>query len=165
MARKPRDKDEAVLPNPLLVWLAVVGFIMGAATLGVISWATDPHGLLLARTMGFTTFALAHVFFAVSTKDERRSMFNLDTFADKPLLIAIGAAVGIIILSTTLAPLQRLLDTGPLELEQWLVCIGAALLIVVVSELRKLLFHQPLDEVPAADEPSDEVPASQAPAA
>ena len=92
MDRKPRAADEAVLPRPLLAWLAVVGFLMGAVTLAITSWANDPHGLALARTMGFTTFALAHIFFAVSTKDERGSVFNLETFADKPLLISIGAA-------------------------------------------------------------------------
>src|SRR5207302_3557460 len=92
MERPPRRKDEAILPRRLLVWLAVVGLVIGFQSLAVISWATDPHGLVMARTMGFTTFALAHVFFAVTTKDERRSIFNLDTFADKPLLISIGAS-------------------------------------------------------------------------
>src|SRR3954468_20000732 len=146
MARRPRPADEAVLPRPLLVWLAVAGTVMGATTLGIISWADDPHGLLLARTMGLTTFALGHVAFAICTKDERRSIFNLDTIADKPLMVASGAALVAIILSTTFGPFQRLLQTGDLELEQWLVCIGGALLIVVVSELRKLVLPSPLDE-------------------
>src|SRR4051812_11217136 len=137
MLRKPRPADEAVLPRPLLAWLAVVGFVMGATTLGVISWATDPHGLAQARTIGFTTFALSHVFFAIATRDERRSMFNLDTVNDKPLMVASGLAVLVIILTTTFAPLQRLLQTGDLELEQWLVCIGVALVIPVVAEVRK----------------------------
>jgi Ca2+-transporting ATPase len=146
MDRKPRAADEAVLPKPLLAWLAVVGFLMGAVTLAITSWADDPHGLAMARTIGFTTFALSHIFFAVSTKDERRSVFNLDTFADKPLLISIGLGLAVIVLQTTLNPLQRLLQTGPLELEQWLVCIAAALVIPVVAEVRKLLIRRPLDD-------------------
>jgi Ca2+-transporting ATPase len=151
MDRKPRRSDEEVLPRPLLAWLAVAGFVMGTATLAVISWATDPHGLVLARTMGLTTFALSHIFFAASTKDERRSLFNLDTFADKPLLVAIGAAFGVIVLTTTLSPLQRLLQTTELELELWLVCIGAALLVAIASEIRKLVFRRPIDEVANAE--------------
>src|SRR5437868_5721945 len=111
MQRRPRASDEAVLPRPLLTWLAIVGFVMGVGTLWVISWATDPHGLVIARTMGLTTFALAHVFFAITTKDERRSLFNLDTFADKPFLISIGAAAAAIILTTTFSPFQRMLNT------------------------------------------------------
>jgi Ca2+-transporting ATPase len=148
MQHRPRPSGEAVLPRPLLIWLAIVGFVMGASTLGVISWATNPHGVALARTMGLTTFALAHVFFAVCTKDERRTIFNLDTLADKPLLVSVGAAITVIILTTTLSPFQRLLHTGELKLQEWLVCIGVALLVPIVSELRKLLIHRSLDEAP-----------------
>jgi P-type Ca2+ transporter type 2C len=154
MQRKPRPAAEAVLPRPLLVWLALIGLVMGVATLAVISWGEDPHGVALARTMGFTTFSLSHIFFAISTKDERRSIFNLDTFADKPLLVAIGLGLLVTILNTTFGPLQRLLQTGPLELEQWLVCIGAALVIPVVSEIRKAVIRRPLDETPSSGTPA-----------
>ena len=139
MGRPPRPKDEKVMPQPLLLRLATVGLVMGVATLWVISWATDPHGLAIARTMGFTTFALTHVLFAVSTKDDSRSVFNRDTLADKPLLIAVGASLAMIVLTTTLNPLERLLQTAPLELEQWLVCIGLALAVGVLSEVRKFV--------------------------
>jgi Ca2+-transporting ATPase len=147
MQRPPRRADEAVLPRRLLGWLAIVGVIMGATSLWVIDWANDPHGVELARTMGFTTFALSHVFFAICTKDERRSVFNLDTLSDKPLLIAVGLALATIVLTTTLAPFQRLLETGDLELEQWLVCIVASAFVPIACELRKLLYRRPIDEV------------------
>jgi len=149
MSRKPRPSDEAVLPGPLLVWLAAVGLVMGVATLGVISRATDPHGLVVARTMGLTTFALTHVLFAVCTKDERRSVFNLDTIADRPLMIAAGAAALTIVLESVFAPLQRLLDTAAMNLQEWLICVAVALSVLIVSELRKRFVHRPLDE--AAD--------------
>jgi len=151
MQRRPRAADEAVLPRSLMAWLAAVGLVMGAVTLGVIAWGEDPHGLELARTMGFTTFALTHVFFAVCTKDEQRSVFDRSTFADKPLLVAVGAALATIVLTTTFGPFQRLLHTGPLELEQWLVCIGAALVVPVVSELRKLLVRRSIDDARPAE--------------
>jgi hypothetical protein len=34
-----------------------------------------------------------------------------------------------------------------MNLQEWLICVGVALSIVVVSELRKLLIHRSLDEV------------------
>jgi Ca2+-transporting ATPase len=148
MDRKPRPADEAVLPRPLLVWLACVGFLMGAITLGTIAWATDPHGLDLARTMGFTAFALTHVVFAVATKDERRTVLDRDTFADRPLMIACGASLLTILLTTTFGPLQRLLHTTELGLDLWLICIGGAAVVLVVSELRKRFVHRALDEDP-----------------
>jgi Ca2+-transporting ATPase len=149
MARKPRPSDEAILPRALLIWLAVVGFVMGIATLAVISRATDPHGLAVARTMGLTTFALTHVLFAICTRDESRTAFNLDTVADRPLMIAAGAAALVIVLQTVFAPLQRLLDTQAMNLQEWLISAGVALSIVVVSELRKLLLPRALDDAGA----------------
>jgi Ca2+-transporting ATPase len=159
MRRRPRAADEAVLPQPLLVWLAIAGLVMGGVTLGVIAWATDPHGLAVARTMGLTTFAMSHVVFAVCTKDERRSIFNLDTFADKPLLVSIGLSAAAILLTTSFGPFQRFLNTTDLELEQWLVCLGAALAIGVVYEIRKAVFHRPLDDVGAEDTAATAAPA------
>jgi Ca2+-transporting ATPase len=141
MQHKPRPKNERVLPRTLMLWLAAAGLAMGAGTLAVIGWSTDPHGLDLARTMGLTTFALSHVFFAIGVKDELRTMFNLDTFADKPLLTAIGASLGAIILATTLEPLQRMLHTTSLSMEQWLVCIGVSTITVMVTESRKFVLR------------------------
>jgi len=146
MDRKPRASDEAILPRPLLIWLAVAGAVMGVATLGVIGNATDPHGLVIARTMGLTTFALTHVFFALCTTNERDSLFQLDLFGDRPLLVSVGAAGLAIVLTTVFGPLQRLLDTAGLNLQEWLICVGVSLSIVVVAELRKALVKRPIDE-------------------
>jgi Ca2+-transporting ATPase len=166
MQRPPRAADEAVLPRSLMGWLAVIGLVMGSVTLGVIQWGEDPHGLDLARTMGFTTFALTHVFFALCTKDERRSIFTRDTLADKPLMVAVGLSLATIVLTTTFGPFQRMLQTGPLELEQWLVCLGAALVVPVVAELRKVFLRRsPEAAPPQASEVPGTTPVGLAPAA
>jgi Ca2+-transporting ATPase len=65
-------------------------------------------------------------------------------------LICVGLAILGIVLSTTLNAFQRLLHTAPLDAAQWMGCIGAALVIVVVSELRKRFVHQTIDEVEVA---------------
>jgi magnesium-transporting ATPase (P-type) len=119
---------------------------MGVVTLAAISWATDPHGLDYARTMGFTLFGLCHIVFAICTKDEQRSIFSRDTFADRPLLISVGLAIATTILVTTFGPFQRMLDTTQLKTEHWLICIGGALVLGAVYELRKALYRHPLDE-------------------
>ena len=42
MQRKPRDPEAQILPRSKLLWLALVGGVMGAATIGVLAWA-DSH--------------------------------------------------------------------------------------------------------------------------
>jgi hypothetical protein len=106
-------------------------------TLGVISGTQRAHGEMVAHTMGLVTFSLFDLFFSVTTKDESRTVFTLDAFADKPFAVATGISLASVILATTLDPLEALLRTTPLTVGQWLVCAAVALSIVVVSEMRK----------------------------
>lgn len=117
---------------------------MAIATLGVIAGAEHDHGHELARTMGITTFALANLFFSFTARDELRSVFSLETFGDRQFVVTSLMSAAAIILGTELGFLQRILDTIPLTGNQWLICIGAGGLIVVVSELRKLMLRRRL---------------------
>ena len=69
-------------------------------------------------------------------------MFSLDTFSDRTFNIATIASVLTLILATVLGPLQHLLETTSLDVQQWLICICAGLAIVVVSEIRKAIRRQ-----------------------
>jgi Ca2+-transporting ATPase len=44
-----------------------------------------------------------------------------------------------LILATVLGPLQKLLETTSLDVQQWLICGCVALSIIVVSEIRKAI--------------------------
>ena len=139
MDRKPRQPDQPILTRGLFVWLITAGLLMGAGTLGVLSWAEQDRSAAIAHTMGVVTFSLYALFFSIATKDERRTVFSLDTFSDKTFNIATGVSVLTLILATVLGPLQKLLETTSLDIQQWLICTGAALSIIVVSEIRKAI--------------------------
>jgi len=139
MDRKPRQPDEPILPRGLFVWLVTAGLIVGAGTLGVLSWAEQVRTEAVAHTMGVVTFSLFALFFSIATKDERRTVFSLDTFADKTFNVATGVSVLTLILSTVFGPFQKFLDTTSLDIQQWLICTGVALSIIIVSEIRKLI--------------------------
>ena len=139
MERKPRPESEPILNRALLVWLAIAGLVMGGTTLGVIWWADDKHGTALARTMGMTTFAIANVFLSYTVKDELRSFFSVETFADRRLLKATGLSVVAIFIGAQLSVFNHILGTVGLTGKQWIVCILAASTIIAASELQKLL--------------------------
>jgi Ca2+-transporting ATPase len=142
MEQEPRPPHDPVLSRGLLVWLACMGLIMGTVTLGVISWAWGAHGQPVARTMGLTTFSIADVLLSYESRDRLRSMFTVDVFADRTFLIATGVSVGVIFFGTTLGALQAFLQTVPLDLNQWLICIVAASAVVVASEIRKAVLRR-----------------------
>jgi P-type Ca2+ transporter type 2C len=142
MERKPRPESEPILPTGLLAWLAVAGVVLGGTTLGMIWWAEDAHDVALARTMGMTTFAIANVFLSFSVKDDRRSMFTMETFADRKLLLASGLSGIAILFGTELGIFHRILHTVSLTGQQWIACILAAGTIVIASEIRKFFLRR-----------------------
>src|SRR3954447_3502009 len=164
MERKPRPPDRPILTRSLLIWLSIAGFVMGAATLGIIWWGDDNRTVELARTMGLTTFAFANLFFSFASLDERRSLFNLDFLEDRKFLMFSGMSLAAIVLAPELGLFQRILHTVHLTFREWLVCIGLALLVVVASEIRKWLLRRS-DAAAARESPAVEAAVAVAEAA
>ena len=148
MKRKPRDPEAQILPRSKLLWLALVGAVMGAATLGVLAWADDHYTRDVARTMGMTSFSIANLFYSFCERDERMSVFSLDVLRDRKFLMFSGASVLAIILAPQLNLLNRILQTTPLTLHQWLICIVAALATVALTEIRKFRLRRKEADAP-----------------
>jgi Ca2+-transporting ATPase len=141
MKRKPRDPEARILPRELMIWLFVIGLVMGASTLGVLTWGNHHYASGVARTMGFTSFAIANLFFSFCSRDELESVFSLDVLRDSKFLVVSGMSVVAIVIGTQMDLMNRFLDTVPLNLHQWLICIVAALTSVVASEIRKIVLR------------------------
>jgi P-type Ca2+ transporter type 2C len=124
----------------------------------VIAGAEHTHSDALARTMGLTTFSLANLFFSFTARDALRSVFSLDTFSDRTFVVTSLMSAAAIVFGTELGFFQRILDTEELTGNQWLICIGAALTVVAVSEVWKLVLRRrEATAVPAeAPVPKDE---------
>jgi Ca2+-transporting ATPase len=141
MERRPRKPRQPILNRADTRWFIVAGLVMAVATLAVIAGA-EGDGENLARTMGLTTFSLANLFFSFTARDALRSVCSLDTFNDRTFVVTSLLSAGAVILATELGFLQRVLDTVELTGDQWLICIGAAATVVVVSEIWKLVLRR-----------------------
>jgi Ca2+-transporting ATPase len=158
MARKPRDPQTPILPRSKLLWLALVGAVMAAATLGVLAWADSNYTRDIARTMGMTSFSIANLFYSFCERDERESVFSLDVLRDRKFLMFSGMSALAIVLAPQLSLLNRILQTTPLTVHQWLICIVAAFAAVALTEIRKLMLRRKEADAPqppvAAPEPA-----------
>ena len=94
------------------------------------------------RGAEMTSFAIANLFYSFCERDERMSAFSLDVLRDRKFLMFSGASVLAIILAPQLNLLNRILQTTPLTLHQWLICIVAALAAVVLTEIRKFVLRR-----------------------
>ncbi len=135
----PRPKSQKIMPRRLLTWLVFCGLVMAAGTLGVLAWAGNQYGDVVARTMGVTTFSLFRLFSSLETADEDQSLFAGTIFGNRPLLMATGLSIITIILAVNVDFLQKFLGTTALTPDQWGICIVVALSLIVVEEVRKLL--------------------------
>jgi Ca2+-transporting ATPase len=144
MEKKPRAIDEPILDRSLIRWLAVVGLVHGAVVLGILQWASDHRTEEIARTMAVTSFGLMNLFYSFTVINDVRSVFSLDTFGDRRFVMASIASFVAILIGAQMDVMNRLLDTRPLDRDEWIICIAASLSIIVVSEIRKLLLRRKL---------------------
>jgi Ca2+-transporting ATPase len=125
---------------------------MAAATLAVIYWAGNTFDESVAHTMGLVTFSMFHLFFSLETSNEERTIFSSELLENPILLRTSLVSLLTIFLATAFGPLQRILDTVDLTVEQWAVCILVAASIIVVAEVRKFVRSRraPVAERPVA---------------
>jgi Ca2+-transporting ATPase len=137
MERRPRKPDQPILQRGDTRWFVVAGIVMAVATLGVAAGAEHAENAELARTMALTTFSIGNLLFSFTARDELHSVFSLDTFSDRTFIVASLLSAAAIIFATELNFFHRILDTVELTGNQWLICLGAALTIIVASEAWK----------------------------
>jgi Ca2+-transporting ATPase len=143
MKRHPRPIDEPILTRSRWISISLAAFVMAVGTLLVFVMAPGPDtkaGVAsIAGTMGFNTFVLFQFFNILNVRSEEQSAFSRLTFSNKTLWASLIAVITLQVGVTHLSFMQSIFDTTSLNLNQWLVCIGAASSILWIEEIRKLV--------------------------
>jgi Ca2+-transporting ATPase len=98
--------------------------------------------------MGFAVFSLYNVAIGLSARSEFETVFDRDTLSDRRQLMLYGISLGTAFLATELGFLQRLLGTTSLRAQEWLLCVGFAVFLILVDEVIKFFLRR---RKPAAD--------------
>ncbi|MEK7082491.1 MAG: HAD-IC family P-type ATPase, partial [Patescibacteria group bacterium] len=102
------------------------------------------NDLAKAWTISLTTLAVFQWFNAWNCRHESRSIFQMNPFSNKFLVGATLIVISLQLFAVYNPLMQKLLRTTPLELSEWLVIIPIAASIVLVEEIRKLMYHKKL---------------------
>jgi len=113
-------------------------------------------------TMLLTALSLFHVAGALLCRDQVHTIFDRSAIPGPLQLRRYGIALLAIIAATGLGFLNRILDTIALEFDQWCICVGIALSIVVVEELIKLVLRRRDASPESTDAPSPLLPVQPA---
>jgi Ca2+-transporting ATPase len=162
MERKPRPLSQPVLSRGQWVRIIFMGILMAVGTLWIESYYQSID-LVLAATMGMVVFSLLNVAIGLGARSEFGSAFTRDILSDRRQLMLYGIAIGLTYAGSQFGFLQRLLGTTSLTLQQWLICIAVALILLVIDEIVKTFMRrrggasapaQPAIEVQTSNQPT-----------
>jgi P-type Ca2+ transporter type 2C len=134
---KALKEEKRWMMNPLMITrMVLMSTVMMLGTL-VLFHLYYGEGYEKATTVALTVLAVFQWFNAWNCKSATRSVFSRDMFANLWLLLALFIVVLLQFLAIYTAPLQKILHTVPLNLNDWLIIVSISLSIIVVEEVRK----------------------------
>lgn len=137
MLRKPKPKNEGIFAHGMGVRVILQGFMFAILTLSAFAIGGMGGDVTAARTMAFLTLALSQLFHAFNVRSThslfvvglRSNMYMLGAFAVSFLLIALIAFI---------PPVAMVFGLTLLSGRLYLLCLGLAIVPVVIIELEKL---------------------------
>ena len=141
MERKPRPLSQPVLTRSQWVRVSFLGLLMAFGTLVLEAYYASA-GVAVAATLAFAVFSLFNIVVGLSCRSETHSAFNRDILSDRHQLMLYGLALLLIFLPTELGFTQRILGLAALTGNQWLICIGLAIALLLVDEVIKFFLRR-----------------------
>lgn len=140
MRRTPRPRGESVLTGPVLITVGLAGLAVTAALLGLIKLGeTHYDSLRTGNSMAFTAFALCLIVAAFECRSERGSALGVSTFDSKQMNRAALGELVLAVLVTQMDVFHRILGTTELDARQFGWALLAAVTLLALWELGKLL--------------------------
>ncbi len=144
MARKPRHVSDRLIDARMWASVIQTGVVIALVSLltmdfylpgGLIAGTAD---LTMARTAGFTVLVFTSLFTCFTARSDTTSAFA-DLFANPWLWSAVALSLSLQVAVVHVPFLNIAFGTAPLALDQWLVCAAMASVVLIYSELQKLL--------------------------
>jgi len=141
MDRKPRPLSQPVLSRAQWVRIIFIGLLVAIVTL-VVEASSQKTDMTLAKTMGFAIFSLFNVVIALISRSETETVFSRDNFSDRRQLQLLGLSLLLTFLATELDFLMNIFKLTSLTINEWLLGIGLAFALVLVSEIVKYFMRR-----------------------
>ena len=138
MQQPPRRKNTAILGWGGILSIIVLGTYTGLSSLWIFFHLME-SGVELARTTAFTAMVVFEKVSVFAFRSLRLPAARIGWLSNPFLLLALGVTLGAQVLAIYWGPLQIMLHTVPMGLDEWMLVCGFALPILVVPEVLKIL--------------------------
>ena len=136
MQRPPRAPRESLFAHGMWQHILGVGLLNGGLCLAVQAWALHT-GHAHWQTMVFTVLTLAQMAHVIAIRSESEPIWRLGLWSNRPLLCAVLLTFALQLATIYVPWLNPIFRTEPLSLGELALCIGAALVVLLVVEIEK----------------------------
>lgn len=137
----PKRMDEPILDKLSIFLIITISSLSGVLSL-VFFWYFGLRGgnLALGQTMAFMSLAFSSVVYIFSCRTLRKPFWKHENFwSNKGLFLVVGSSLFLAVIITYFPLTQKILNLVPLNLFQWSLLVGKALLLVLVIEVSKVV--------------------------
>lgn len=138
MHHPPRSKDSPILGLGGIVTIACLGLYTGLSSLWIFFHLLD-FGVDLARTTAFTAMVVFEKMSVFAFRSLRLPGHRIGWFSNPFLLAALAITLAAQVAAVYWPPLQTMLRTVPIGIEEWQMIALFALPIIIVPEVLKSL--------------------------
>ncbi|WP_446898563.1 calcium-translocating P-type ATPase, PMCA-type [Clostridium sp. LBM24168] len=140
MKEKPRDSREGLFSGKNGVLLIIDGLVIGITTLAAFHVGTliYPDSIMHAQTMAFVVLSVSQLFYTLSIRHRKKSIFKIGIFTNKYLIwsILIGILLQNIVISVPI--LASLFKVYRLTVNDWFFVILLSLIPLILNEIFKV---------------------------
>ena len=152
MNRKPRDPKEsffaegagmrAIVGGVLIGILTLVAFYLGIIHSGDVPIKEAKDGteiVTYGRTMAFIVLTFSQLFYSLSMRNSKKTIFEVGFFGNMFLIISIIISIILQVLLISIPPIAEMFKVTALDPSHWGIVIGLSLIPFAINEIIKVV--------------------------
>jgi Ca2+-transporting ATPase len=143
LTRKPIGKNDPMLDNKRLFLVGLIS--LSASLLTLAGFAYHYYflgsGLIFSRTFAFAILGTCSLFYVFSCRSLEKPIWKDDFFKNPALIWAVGGGGLMQLTAIYVSPFQKIFETVPLSLLDWLWVLAAGVFMIFLIEIIKALFN------------------------
>ena len=152
MRRRPRPSTESIMTAPVKLTAGLVGLYMAICLDALIHFGKAHYAsTVIGSSIGLTAFALMLVVAAYESRSTLGSTLTSDAFDNSRMNWTALVEIALAVLVTQMDAFNRLLGTRPLTAGQFGLALAAAVLLLGLWELGKLIARRQASAIAPGD--------------
>ncbi len=145
MEYPPRDPKESLFADQMGIFLTLNGLLIGGVTLLAfkIGEILYMNSLVHAQTLAFVVLSFSQLFFSLSMRNKKKSLWEVGFFTNKYLLFSILLGIVIQFMIIVIPFFARVFNVFTLNIRDWIIVICISLIPFTINEIFKMMkYHK-----------------------